>query len=226
MSRYRFGRQGVASQSEKSNTRTFIKAAIVTVILLIPAVIYVIYTTLPPSPVTGKTIDKGFFDPFTTIETDWFSFRVEKTWQEVTELMVKDKVYVYREMQGSNPQGILTIYINSTPAGYEDFFTRMVPVTVKEDGSLMAQDMQPHCDTLTNPVATTNRIVTQADASFMCWAGGRVMYAVASEVGGDTAITMKRTNGETANYMITYRNLAFTENDTTMTRVLNTFKSQ
>jgi hypothetical protein len=201
--------------------------ALGTVLLLVPAIIYIIVTTLPPNPVTGRTIDKGFFDPFTTIETDWFSFRVEKTWVAVPEITIEGKQYFYREMQGANPQGLLGIFINTRPIGSEDFYTRVVPVTLASDTTTVdALAMQPHCDTATKEKFTQNHPATQADAAFTCWAGGAVLYAVASEIRGDDNLSMRRRDGSTATYVITYRNLAFIPNETTFSRVLNTFSSR
>ena len=226
MSSYRFEKQGTATRSDKSRIKTSVTVLFVTLVLLVPVAIYVVYTTLPPNPVTGKTVDKGYFDPFTTVETDWFSFRIEKTWVTVDDLTIKDKRYVYREMQGANPQGLLTIFVNSRPVGAEDFYTRVLPVTISEKTSLLPMVLQPNCNTLKDQAGTSNHTVSQEGASFVCWAGGTTLYAVASEVNGDDTLTMQRRDGSTANYVITYRNLAFTENETTFQTVMKTFKSR
>lgn len=226
MSSYRFGKQGTATATDSSKFKTFIKVTFFTLLLLVPVIIYVIVTTLPPSPVTGRTVDKGYFDPYTTISTEWFSFRVEKTWQEVPDITTKDKVYFYREMQGSNQQGLLAVYVNSEPMGSESFYSNVVPVEISDGSSLIADEMQPHCDTASNPVVKDNHIATMAGTSFVCWAGGPILHIVAGEVGGSEKLTMKRENGDTAIYTISYTNLAFTPNTSTFSRVLNTFKSR
>jgi hypothetical protein len=227
MSSYKFGKQNTSSKDDRSRFRLWTKVFIITALILVPVIVYVIVTTLPPSPVTGKTIEKGKFDPYTTVTTDWFSFRVENTWEEVPDITVKDQVYVYREKQGANPQGLLSIYVNSAPKGFEDFFTRVVPITLKEDGaSINSLPMQPHCDEAVTPVVQQNHMVTQGDTTFYCWAGGRVLYAIAGEVGDDTKLELKREDGSTATYTITYRNLAFSPNEGTFPKVLATFKSR
>lgn len=226
MSRYRYGKQGNASQSEKSRFRTFVKVLFITILLLVPFAAYIIITSLPPSPVTGKTVDKGYYDPYSTIKSDWFSFRVEQTWEEISEITVKDKVYFYREMQGKNQQGLLVIYVNSRPEGFESFYTNVVPVVIKDENSLESDEMQPHCDSATTPTVQNNYEATQANTTFTCWAGGPVMYAVAGEINGGVKLKMKRENGDYAEYTIAYRNLAFTPNTTTFSKVLSTFKSR
>jgi len=224
MGSYRYGKQAVASK-EQSGARTFRRVTFFTILLIVPIVVYIIFSTLPPSPVTGKTIDKGTFDPFTTVKTDWFSFRVEKTWQSVPELTTEGKVYTYREMQGANPQGLMQIYINGEPRANENFYSRVVPVSVKDDNALLSKQMQPDCSADNPNKQIQNYRTTQAETSFLCWAGGPVLYAVAGEIGDDTAIAMKRLDGSSANYTLTYRNLAFSSNESTFSKVLATFKS-
>jgi hypothetical protein len=224
MGSYKFGKQAVASK-EQSSTRTFWKVVSITLILLIPPIIYIVLTTLPPSPVTGRTIDKGTFDPYATIKTDWFSFRVEKTWQSVPELTKEGVVYTYREMQGPNPQGLLRIYINDHTGVSDIAYSRVVPITVQDGTTIIPKDMQPDCTT-TAPSKYVNEFITkQGDASFKCWPGTSVLYSVAAEIGGDPKIHMKRLNSDPITYTISYRNLAFSENTDSFPRLLKTFKS-
>lgn len=225
MGSYRYGKQAVASK-QQSSARTFWRVTSITLLLLIPIAVYIVLTTLPPSPVTGKTIDKGTFDPFTTVKTDWFSFKVEKTWQSVPELTTDGKVYTYREMQGPNPQGLMQIFINSTPKSTESYFTHVVPVSVKDERSFLAKDVLPDCST-TNPDKLAQNYVklTQGDTTFLCWIGSPIFYSVAGEIGGDSTIKMLRENGSTAEYIITYRNLAFVASEGSFSKVLNTFRS-
>ena len=225
MGSYRYGKQAVASK-QQSSVRTFWKVTSITILLLVPVVVYIVLTTLPPSPVTGKTIDKGTFDPFTTVKTEWFSFKVEKTWQSVPELTKNDKVYTYREMQGPNPQGLLQIFINNSPKSTENYFTHVVPVSVKDGRSFLAKDLQPDCSTNnSNKLAQNFITMTQADTTFLCWIGSPIFYAVAGEIGGNSTIKMKREDGSEAEYIITYRNLAFIPSESTFPKVLDTFKS-
>ena len=225
MGSYKYGKQAVASK-EQSRVRTWWRVSAITLLLMIPFVIYIVVTTLPPSPVTGRTIDKGSYDPFTVVKTSWFSFKVEKTWQSVPELTKENEVYTYREMQGPNPQGLMQIYINSQPKANEAYFSRVVPVSVEQGNSFFPKSMQPDCTSTTTDKLVQNSFpTTQAGTSFICWAGSSILYAVAGEVGGDTSITMKRQDGSTANYTITYRNLAFLADENTFPRVLSTFKA-
>jgi hypothetical protein len=128
-------------------------------------------------------------------------------------------------MQGANPQGLLQIYINSEPRANENFYSRVVPVTVKDGNSLDAKEMQPDCSADNPNKQVQNYRTTQADTSFLCWAGGPVLYAVAGQVGGTSYLDMKRQDGTAVRYTITYRNLAFGENEASFPKVLDTFKS-
>jgi hypothetical protein len=224
MGKYKFGRSAVITK-DQSNARTVWRVIGITILLLVPVAIYIILTTLPPSPVTGKTIDKGVYDPYTTIKTDWFSFRVEKTWQSVPELSHEGQVYVYREMQGANPQGLMSVYINSEPSGYENFYSRVVPVTVKDGSKLLSKDMQPDCTGDFRDKSVQNFTTTQAETTFLCWAGSPLLYAVAGEVGGNSKLAMKRLDGSDIRFTITYRNLAFSANEATFPKVLSSFKA-
>ncbi len=185
MSRYKLGKPGSTVQNSQNRGRVFVRSFFIALILLIPVAIYIIWTTRQPDPVTGRTIDKGYFDPFTTIETEYFSFRVEKTWEAVPEITKEGKVYFYREMQAANPQGLLAIFINSRPVGSEDFYSNVLPVSVVDGHQLNATKIEEHCDKAANPVIAVNHRAEQGGASFTCWAGAMVMYAVASEIDGD-----------------------------------------
>jgi hypothetical protein len=225
MSNYRVGKPAVTAK-EQSKFKTFFRVFSITIALLTPAVAYIIWTSLPPNPVTGRTVDKGFFDPFKTIETDYFSFRVEKTWEEVSELIIPGSMYTYREMQGKNPQGLLQIFINSSPRGSESYYTHVVPIVVKDGQFDNVHEMEPDCNTTNTNKLVQNFMVTQGETTFLCWAGSSQLYSIAGEVGGDDKITLRRANGTTAEYAITYRNLAFTPNDASFARVLRTFKAK
>jgi hypothetical protein len=89
----------------------------------------------------------------------------------------------------------------------------------------MAKDMLPDCTDQSKDKRLASYEVTQGEVSFNCWPGTSLLYAVAGEEGGDSSITMTRADGTTANYIITYRNLAFSPNDSTLTRILGSFKS-
>ncbi|MCA9347668.1 hypothetical protein KC930_03775 [Candidatus Saccharibacteria bacterium] len=224
MGKYRYGRPATSAR-EQSTSRTIWRVSLITLALMVPIIIYIVISTLPPAPVTGKTIDKGSFDPNTTIKTNWFSFRVAKTWQAVPELTKEDSLYTYREMQGPNPQGLLQIYINRKPVSSEAYFSRVVPVTIIDGNSFEVGDLQPDCTTTTTDKNTQNFMANQANTLFPCWAGSPQLYIVAGEVGDDNYLTMSHGDGGSAQYMITYRNLAFIENDSTFSSVLKSFKS-
>lgn len=226
MSRYRYGRSGNTASDKVEKSRTAIKVTILTLVLLIPAVIYVIISTLPPSPVSGRSINKGRFDPSVTFTTDWFTFTVPNNWEEASDLHKPNQYYIFREKNGADTTGLVTVYINKPTMYYIDYFTRVFPVAVVDGNSLEPGELQPHCKTVfTKDQKITPTIVTQAEVEFKCWPDGANFYAVAGEIGGDTAISMTRKNGDKADYLITYTNTAFTPYESSFEKVLKTFQA-
>jgi hypothetical protein len=203
--------------------------ALWTAVLCIPIVLYILFSIKRPTPITGKTFDRGYYNPYITFETDWFMFRTDKNWEEVDELTTPDQVYTYRQKVGANPQGLLRIYVAGTDAAaHENFYTFVQPVALSEDGKTFdVRLLQEDCDAAVPKGNVTNSVrVSQGDTSFNCWIGGSVFYAVVGQVGGNERVKMKRTDGSSAEYIITYRNLAFTASESTLGTVLKTFTSK
>jgi hypothetical protein len=229
MSYYRFGKSTDRSNTDAESKRgLYIKVAVLTALAFVPVILFIYLTIKPPVPISGKTVDKGYFSPYITFETDWFTFRTDKNWEEVKELTTKDQIYTYRQKIGQNPQGLLVVYVGKVEvAGYENFYTRVQPVTVSEGKPLAVDPIEKHCDEAVPKGFVGNSVqVTQGKASFLCWVGGTVFYAVAGQVDGTTVLPMKRTDGSVGNYTITYRNLAFSPSENTFESVLKTFKSK
>lgn len=226
---YRFGKHIRSGDSAEQTTKRFYtKIFIFTMIAFVPFIVYIYLTIQPPSPVTGKTINKGFYDPFQTFSTDWFTFRVDKGWEEVPELTKPDSIYTYRQKNGQNPQGLFRIYVNNNDiVGGDNHFTNVLPVRVNKGNELLAQALEPDCTSVLPP---NNKALIQdvsmANTTFKCWPGTGLLYAVAGEIGGGSIIGMKRANGDDVKFIITYRNLGFTPSESTFTQVLSTFKSK
>jgi len=228
MARYQLGKALRESPQRKhKNTWMTFRVVFFTIILLVPVIIYIIVTTLPPSPVTGKTIDKGFFDPYLTFETEWFTFRTAKNWEAVPELSKADQYYTYREKNGANPQGLLQIFVGGTkPPVTDSFYTNVVPVTVN-DVDLDVGEIADDCSTLLPKTGNINNtVVNQEDVSFTCWANGTIDYVVAGQKGGTHELQMTRRDGSKGTYIISYRNLAFTPGLEVFPTVLRTFQSR
>jgi hypothetical protein len=228
MARYRYGWTANTSSAKLEKSRMAIKVTALTLIVLIPAVIYVIISTLPPNPVSGKSIDKGKFDPTITFTTDWFSFVTPKSWEEATNLHIKDKMYVYRENNGGENLGLMKIFVNSDVVSYQNYYTRVLPVKVENGSKLVPRSLEPHCNTVLGPGQNKGvpTIVTQAEVNFLCWVDGTNLYAVAGEIGGSSTLNLKRRNGETARYIITYVNNAFTPSEGSFEQALQSFEAR
>lgn len=211
-----------------TRSKTVFKVTLATLLILIPVAIYIIISTFPPNPVTGKSIDKGKFDPTVTFTTDWFTFTTPKTWEEAANLHIKDKVYVYRENNGGENLGLLRIYINTEPLTYQNYYTRVLPVNIESDKKLKPTSLEPHCNIALAPGQNkgTPTIVSQGEVSFLCWTDGTNLYAVAGEIGGTSSIELTRKNGERARYTITYVNNAFTPSEGSFAQALQSFEAR
>ena len=228
MARYRYGRTANTSSDKLEKSRMAFKVTILTLLVLVPAVIYVIISTLPPSPVTGKSIDKGKFDPTTTFTTDWFTFVTPKSWEEVASQHIKDKMYVYRQNNGGENLGLMKIFVNSEVVSYQNYYTRVLPVTIEDGSKIVPTSLEPHCNTVLGPGQNKGvpTMVTQAKVNFLCWVDGTNLYAVAGEIDGTSTLSLKRTNGATARYIITYVNNAFTPSEGSFEEALQSFEAR
>ena len=228
MAIYRYGRTGNKSSDKLQKSRTAFKVTVLTLLLLIPAAIYVIISTLPPNPVTGKSIDKGLFDPSVTFTTDWFTFKAPKTWEEAANLHVPDKMYIYRENNGGESVGLMKVFVNSDVVSYQNYYTRVLPVNIEEDYKVRPLSLQPHCNTAIPEGQNKGKpiLVTQAQVNFLCWTDGTNLYAVAGEVDGTSTLELRRKNGETAKYIITYVNNAFTPSEGSFEQALQSFEAR
>lgn len=228
MSNYKYGRSGNKTSEKFEKSQTTIKVIIGTLLALVPLVVYIVISTLPPSPTSGKSIDKGRFDPSITFTTDWFTFTAPKKWEEVASLHIKDKMYVYRETNGGEYIGLLKIYINTEPFSYQNYFTRVLPVEVVDKKAIKPTSLEPHCNAALLPGQNlgTPTFVTQADVTFFCWTDGTNLYAVAGEIGGTSTIKLTRANGETANYVAVYTNTAFTPSESSFAEAMQSFEAR
>jgi hypothetical protein len=227
-SRYKFGKGASQSGNRVEKIGLSIRVTIFTLLLLAPLVVYIIYSIRPPDSVSGRTIDKGKYDPYITFTTDWFEFTVPRVWEEVPSVSVPGRVYVYKQSVGKEPIGQLRIYVNTEVIEYQNYYTRVQPVNITNGNSLHPLEMQPECKTVLKDGQNKGvpTIVTQADVSFLCWVDGTNLYAVAGAVGGSSTIELTRPNGEKAKYIITYTNTAYTPNESSFAEVLKNFVSK
>jgi hypothetical protein len=228
MSRYKYGRSGNSTSDKAEKSKTAFKVTMVTAFLLVPIIIYIIISTLPPNPVTGRSIDKGRFDPTVTFTTDWFTFNAPNKWEEAADLHIKDKVYVYRERSGGEYQGLMHVYINGAPINYQDYYTRVLPVIIRDGNSIDPQELSSDCSEVVpggqkkgNPVP-----VVQLEVSFTCWVDHNNLYATVGEVGGTAALSLRRENGDLATYKITYQNTAFTPSESSFEEAIKSFTAK
>jgi hypothetical protein len=225
---YKFGRGASTAGTRLEKFGLFMRVSIFTLFLLLPLVVYIIYSIRPPDSVSGRTIDKGKYDPYITFTTDWFQFTVPRVWEEVPSANVPGKVYVYKQSVGKEPIGQLRIYVNSDVIEYQNYYTRVQPVNITNSNSLHPLELQPHCNTALKEGQNKGipTLVTQSEVNFMCWVDGTNIYAVAGAVGGGSTIELVRNNGEKAKYIITDRNTAYTPNENSFTEVLKNFVSR
>ena len=224
---YRFGKHiRVGDGGAQTSKRLYTKVIAWTLVAFIPLIVYIYFSIQPPAPVAGKTINKGYFDPYKTWTTDWFTFRTDSSWEEVPEITKPNQIYTYRQKNGGNPQGLFQIYVENTPlSGAESYFSNVLPIEISAEGVLKPGSIQPKCDDLIAKGKTLfPQDVKQADVTFNCWPGTTQFYAVAGQVGGTSTMQIKRPNGEIAPYIITYRNLGFYSSESTFVQVMSTFK--
>jgi hypothetical protein len=227
MGYYKLGNGGVRETTKVQKSKTVLQAVMVTVTALVPLILYIFITTRPPSPVTGKLIEKERFNPTITFTTDWFSFTAPNRWEEAADQHIEDKVYIYRERRGGEFLGLMRIYVNNTIPTPQDMYTSIVPTSLGEDQKLLVGPAEPHCSEATeskkklgNPIS-----VLQAEVTFTCWVDNENFIAALGVRGGTTALQLRRKNGEISTYRVVYSNTAFTPSRGSLSEVMRTFQA-
>lgn len=155
--------------------------------------------------------------------TPYFSFTAASNWTSVSNESTSNK-FVYRSFRGKLVEQELKIFINDMAVDLTA--TRVLPVKINEDRSLLAGEVSEHCSTLTNIKTANGPVLINAEQTkFLCQLDGTNFLVVLGEIGGDTTIRLKRSDGSYATYNFLYRSSTTPPNTVGLIDIIKSFTS-
>jgi hypothetical protein len=224
---YRFG-EPVMNRWQKRYRRRLMLAGGVLLILAV-VVAAVIYDLIGAKNIirpvsTGPTYESKVADP-NVYKNDYFQFSDTAKWEFVAKESTANK-FVYISYVAKLPTHMLTVFVNQTPLQNDLAVTRALPAKIVSGNALEVTEISDTCGKLYKP-ADLKRIRPQAISSttILCVPDSPQFTVAVGQVGSDYNLILKRANGQTANYIILYRNLSANPEPTTLPRVLRNFQA-
>lgn len=160
-----------------------------------------------------------------TYRSAYFEFKDTAKWYYSPKESTATKL-VYKMNVGGLPGHALTVYVNQTPLQNDLAVTHALPAQVKDGNVIVPGDLSDHCGKLYQPNELKRiRPVSINGTSVLCVPDSPQYVAVVGQAGGDYNLKLRRTTGETANYIIIYRNLMIEPDPGVFTRIMKTFRA-
>ncbi len=171
-------------------------------------------------------------------QTPYYRFQADSSWREVTDELNLgqsqdgSKQFLYRSYDKNFIEHELWVTVNlprEQAVVRHNVPTRVLPVSVGEDGSILPLDVvsDPCVEVL--PKENPNleiQTVTQKDISYLCNPNQVNDYTVTAGVPGkDNRILVPQKDGERATLTIVYRNITASPDSRQLESILNTFKT-
>lgn len=162
--------------------------------------------------------------------TEYFQFQADNNWKEIPTETTNGH-YVYRSFKGPLVEHDIIIDVNSTKkeALSNVRTNHVMPVEIDSTGKLnVVNGAGDHCKTAVpkDVQKTVPLMVTQRQVTFAC-SPDSVLYEVKlGVVGGTTDMLIPRPDGTSAKYVVTYRNLKFTPDDSVLRNIVDTFQTR
>lgn len=155
----------------------------------------------------------------TDFHTPFFHFQASKRWVEDPSNS-KNGEYSYRALKDGLLEHRLTVYVNKQPADVR--VTNLLLAEKHNSSSLKSVEVSEHCGK-EKAGATT---AAYQGVSYSCFADDtRYSVLVATKDNG-TTINLKRTDGSTASYIVSYTNLTATPSATEIKNIINSFQAR
>ena len=161
-----------------------------------------------------------------TFTSSYFQFSDTSKWTYAPNDSTAAKLTYLLYVNGL-PAHSLTVYVNQTPLQDDLAVTRVLPVQLKNNNSFtITGDIAGPCGGLYQPT-DLKRIKTVAlgGSNILCVPDSPQFSAVVGQVGGDYNLRLRRSDGETAQYIIIYRNLTVDPDPAPFVRIMKTFKA-
>jgi len=156
--------------------------------------------------------------------TSHFQFQAGKSWSEIAGETTKNK-YVYRNFQSTLIRHELNIYVNPETIPPEP--TYVLPVTVSDKSRLQATDISEHCvKGVPSSAPKDPQKITFASVSFICSPDSASYIVIVGEQGADPILTMRRPNGQQADYIIVYRDVTAKPDASELLSIVESFQTR
>jgi hypothetical protein len=175
-------------------------------------------------PATGGLSHQNVAGP-QTFRNQYFEFSDTNKWVYAPNDSTANKLTYLLYQQGL-PVHSLTVYVNQTPLQNDLAVTRVLPVQIVGASSFSVGTMSDPCSSLYKPTDLKRiKLVSLSATSFLCVPDSPQYSAVIGQTGGDYNLSLKRSNGSTAHYIIIYRNLSVDPDPTAFLNIMKTFKA-
>lgn len=219
MTVYRYDKTLKVGRKEKPKTLFYA----VLIVLAIGLAVFLLITRGNDSiAVDGRAV-RISNDPYIEFKTGYFRFTVSNSWAEAKDLGNSTDTFVYRKYKQSSPLGVLTVKVN---AGAPNLITNVVPVEVEAGKITLIGSISEHCSNFVPAGSNLDpREVSVEEVTFRCWTDGSTYISSVGSRGGNLELSLLRTNGETANYSISYQNTSFDVDKKAILEILKTFEA-
>lgn len=223
MPRYQYD---VSISRQKRFIRRFKKLILICVGIIIVIGVVVVLDSFRQSKShnqTGPVIVTTLAPSIHKFSTPYFSFTAPSSWINISNESAANK-FVYRSFRGKLVEQELKIFVNDMAVDLTA--TRVLPVKIYDDKSLLAGEVSEHCSTYTN-IKTANGpvIINAGQTKFLCQLDGTNFLVVLGEIGGDTTIRLKRSDGSYATYNFMYRSSTTPTNTVGLIDIIKSFTS-
>lgn len=176
------------------------------------------------TPAIGPTFKKAIA-PAEVFKNSYFQFSDSAKWQFMASDSTASK-YTYINYVAKLPAHAVTVYINKTPPVNELATTRVLPVSLVNGNGFSVGTISDPCGGQFKPGDLKRvRPVSLAGATMLCVPDSPQYTAQVALTGGDYNLTLKRANGQTARYVIIYRNLTANPEPSPFLRIMRTFQA-
>jgi hypothetical protein len=157
------------------------------------------------------------------MQSPYFQFQANKYWAEIKQESTPNK-FVYRSIRSKLIEHEIVVYVDQIPSKLEA--NRVLPVTIKNNNGLELGSVSDHCVKAAGGSRIDSPEVAINNARFKCDADSTNYTVLLSQIGGNSTLRLKRTDGSTANYTIYYTNLKATPDPNEVSEVLSTFQAR
>ena len=194
--------------------------------IVVAAVIYDVYrlNRVHSQPI-GVTYRQNIAGP-QTFRSAYFQFNDSAKWVYAPNDSTPTKL-TYLLYGSGLPVHSLTVYVNQTPLQSDLAVTRVLPVQVKNGNAFtLAGDISAPCSSLYSATDLKRiKTVSLSGTSFLCVPDSPQFSAVVGQVGADYNLSLKRADGQAANYIVIYHNLSIDPDPSAFVRIMKTFQA-